>query len=162
MSPNQVLSYPVSVATSALCVKRHAKRIGKKSTEDMYCYTMLYHLVMNYCNEHHWTPPKFEVHFSTVFRWFLQGAAMFTTRQLMQRTDVMKRLAHHPGFDAWTNERGRSWRFGKAPTFWVVIQSVGFGYLLYDAVCILFFGYRNIYCEFYHVNLVVKSPLKRR
>ena len=58
-------------------------------------------------------------------------------------------------FDAWTNERGRSWRFGKAPTFWVVIQSVGFGYLLYDAVWILFFGYRNIYCEFYHVNLVV-------
>ena len=116
---------------------------------------MLCHLVMHYCNEHQWTPPKFEVHFSAVFRWFLQGAAMFTTRQLMQRTDVMKRLAHHPRFDAWTNERGRSWRFGKAPTFWVVIQSVGFGYLLYDAVWILFFGYRNIYCEFYHVNLVV-------
>ncbi len=69
--------------------------------------------------------------FSTGFRCFLQGAAMFTTRQLMQRTDAMKRLAHHPRFDARTIERGSSWRFGKAPTLGSDIEFC-FGRLLYE------------------------------
>ena len=162
MSPNQVLSYPVSVATSALCVKRHAKRIGKKAQRTYIaipCYATLSWIIAMNINER-------RPNLKCIFPLFSGG---------------FSKVPPCSPRDSWCNGR-MSWNvwpiipasmlgqmkgeeaedFGKAPTFWVVIHSVGFGYLLYDAVCILFFGYRNIYCEFYHVNLVVMSPLKRR